>query len=279
MRKAMWSGICALAWVLGTGVASADVVTVTLTGTVSRVNDPSSNVQVGAPATATYSYDTFAPSSSPGVYTLAAPPASISVTVAGQTYQSQSNWVYLLNVDPSTSESNESSLWYYAFDPANNQNALQIGISNNLGGWPASTAIPATAPPMGLGSSGSINVMPGSAGFSIQITSATLAPSLTISPASSSFVAQQNFDAVVLLSSQIGVTSMQASVGGTPIALSYPGTCQLTAPNSAGRTGLICPNASAVLAALGAGATQVDWQVVLADGSTVQQSIIWNLVL
>ena len=40
MRKAMWSGICALAWVLGTGVASADVVTVTLTGTVSRVNDP-----------------------------------------------------------------------------------------------------------------------------------------------------------------------------------------------------------------------------------------------
>ena len=121
--------------------------------------------------------------------------------------------------------------------------------------------------------------MPGSAGFSIEITSATLAPSLTISPASSSFVAQQNFDAVVLLSSQIGVTSMQASVGGTPIALSYPGTCQLTAPNSAGRTGLICPNASAVLAALGAGATQVDWQVVLADGSTVQQSIIWNLVL
>ena len=279
MRKAMWSGICALAWVLGTGVASADVVTVTLTGTVSRVNDPSSNVQVGAPATATYSYDTFAPSSSPGFYAPAAPPASISVTVAGQTYQSQSNWVYVLNVNPSTSGSNGSSLDYYAADPANGQNSLLIGISNNLGSWPASAAIPATAPPIGLGSTGSINVMPGSAGFSIEITSATLAPSLTISPASSSFVAQQNFDAVVLLSSQIGVTSMQASVGGAPIALSYPGTCQLTAPNSAGRTALICPNASAVLAALGAGATQVDWQVVLADGSTVQQSIIWNLVL
>ena len=104
-------------------------------------------------------------------------------------------------------------------------------------------------------------------------------PSLSISPASSVFGAQQNFDAYVLLSSQIGITSMQASVGGTAIALNYPGTCQLAAANSAGRTALVCPNASAVLAGLGAGVTQVDWQVVLADGSTVQQSVLWSLIL
>ena len=104
-------------------------------------------------------------------------------------------------------------------------------------------------------------------------------PSLSISPASSVFGAQQNFDAYVLLSSQIGITSMQASVGGTAIALNYPGTCQLAAANSVGRTALVCPNASAVLAGLGAGVTQVDWQVVLADGSTVQQSVLWSLIL
>ena len=50
------------------------------------------------------------------------------------------------------------------------------------------------------------------------------------------------------MSSQIGITSLQASVGGNPIALSYPGTCQLAAANSAGRVAVICPNASAVLA-------------------------------
>jgi hypothetical protein len=104
-------------------------------------------------------------------------------------------------------------------------------------------------------------------------------PALTISPASSSFTAQQSFDAVLLLSAQIPITSMQASVGGTPIALSYPGTCQLGAANNAGRASIFCPGASAALATLGGGPVQVDWQVVLGDGSTLQQSVLWNLVL
>jgi hypothetical protein len=72
---------------------------------------------------------------------------------------------------------------------------------------------------------------------------------------------------------------MQASVAGTPIPLNYPGTCPLGAANSTGRTGLYCPNASAVLATLGGGTQQIDWQVVLGDGTTVHQSVLWNLIL
>ena len=282
MRKLVSLGLCTLAFAFGVSVASADVVTVNLTGHVTQVNDPSLGISVGSPVTATYSYDTLTALGSDGYYHPASPPASVTVSVAGQTYQSQSDWNYLVQVTPNTPGIFGSSFTYGAFAPQPPGDIYRIVVSfnDNSGGWPSSAALPTTAPSLSTGLSGSIGVSPlNSAGFSIQIDTATLAQSLTISPASSAFVAQQNFDALVLLSSQIGITSMQASVGGTPIALSYPGTCQLAAPNSVGRTALVCPNASAVLAGLGAGATQVDWQVVLADGSTVQQSVIWNLVL
>jgi hypothetical protein len=281
MRKIVSLGLCTLAFAFGVSVASADVVTVNLTGHVTQVNDSTLNIQVNSPVTATYSYDTLAPLGSDGFYHPTAPPANVTVSVAGQTYQSQSNWNYMVQVTPNTPGTFGSSFHYIAASPETQgvTSLIVVSFNDNSGGWPSSAALPTTAPSLSQSLSGSISVQPNSPGFLIQIDTVTLAQSLTISPASSSFVAQQNFDAVVLLSSQIGITSMQASVGGTPIALSYPGTCQLAAPNSVGRTALVCPNASAVLAGLGAGATQVDWQVVLADGSTVQQSVIWNLVL
>jgi hypothetical protein len=120
---------------------------------------------------------------------------------------------------------------------------------------------------------------PGSQGFYVQLDTWGLAPSITVSPASSSFIAQQNFDAVLLLSAQLSAASMQASVGGTSIGFSYPGTCQLAQANTAQRTALICPNAAAVLAGLGGGPVTINWLITLADGSTLQQSVIWNLVL
>jgi hypothetical protein len=282
MRKLVSLGLCTLAFAFGVSVASADVVTVNLTGHVTQVYDPSLAISVGAPVTATYSYDTLTTLDPSGYYHLASPPANVTVSVAGQIYQSQNDWSYLVQVTPNTPGTFGSSFNYFALAPESAGSSYRISVSfnDNSGGWPSSAALPTTAPSLSTSLGGYIGVNPlNSAGFSIQIDTVTLAQSLTISPASSAFVAQQNFDALVLLSSQIGITSMQASVGGTPIAFSYPGTCQLAAPNSTGRTALVCPNASAVLAGLGAGATQVDWQVVLADGSTVQQSVIWNLVL
>jgi len=125
-----------------------------------------------------------------------------------------------------------------------------------------------------------IHVQPaGSSGFFAQLDTATLVPSIMVSPANSSFISQQSFDAVLLLSAQLSVTSMQASVGGTSINFSYPGTCQLAAANNAQRTALICPNAATVLAGLGGGLHTINWLITLADGSTLQQSVVWNLVL
>ena len=70
---------------------------------------------------------------------------------------------------------------------------------------------------------------------------------------------------------------MQASVAGTPLALNYPGTCQLAPANNAARPALLCPGADAALVSL-QGVTQIDWQVTLTDGSLLTQSVQWNLI-
>jgi hypothetical protein len=54
MRKVSWFAGCVPLLGLGLNVASADVVTVNLTGHVTSVNDPSSAITVGEPVTATY---------------------------------------------------------------------------------------------------------------------------------------------------------------------------------------------------------------------------------
>src|SRR5262249_2822844 len=123
-------------------------------------------------------------------------------------------------------------------------NIALYGSAANGQGWPTSSGLPTDLPTqqiqmLGIGW-GAITTQT----FYGVIDTVSLVPALTISPASSNFIAQQSFDAVVLLSSQVSVTSMQASVAGTPIPLSYPGTCQLAAPNNAGRLALVCPNAS-----------------------------------
>jgi hypothetical protein len=288
MRRKSCLGGCVLALGLGVNVASADVVTVNLTAHVTRVNDSSLPIVVGQPVTATYSYDTLTlsapPPNPPGTYYPSPPPASVSVSVGGQIYQAQGNaWIYQITVLPTLSPTPASFAYTVAapYVPPGPPPPVFISINFNdtSGQWLLGTALPTTAPP--FTPNGSIFVQPagGSSGFVALVDSATLVPSVTISPASSSFVAQQNFDAVVLLSSQIGITSLQASVGGFGIPpLSYPGMCQLAPANNAGRTAVVCPNASAVLANLGGGPVTINWQVTLTDGSTVQQSVTWTLV-
>lgn len=282
MRKASYLFCCAVLLGLGLNVAAAAIVTVNLTGHVTSVFDSSLPIVVGQAVTATYSYDSSTPLGTDGAYHPVAPPASISVSVGGQTYQSQSNWAYQVILN--TGSSPQLNSFDYVAAATAPSNPLSPPLPPNIGihlvGWPASTAgLPTSAPPSGLFES-LINVAPpNSNGFVAQVDSATLAPaSLTISPASGIFLAQQNFDAALLLSSQTPITSMQASVGGTPIALSYPGTCQLAIVSNGAATALVCPNASAVLATLGSGPVTINWQVVLFDGSTSQQSVTWDLV-
>lgn len=280
MRSTSYLVGCVLALGLGINVASADVVTVSVAAHVTSINDSSLPLALGQAVTATYSYDTLTSPVSNGTYQPVAPPATISVSAGGQTWQSQSNWTYQVTVSPNGGFQQPAFDYSARYAPsAGAPQSIDIFFDDSV--WPTSTALPTDVPPASFGLSyGQISVIPpnGSGGFVAQVDTVTLLPSLTISPASSNFLAQQNFDAVVLLSSQISITSMQASVAGTPISLSYPGTCQLAPANNAGRTALVCPNASAVLATLGGGSVTIAWQVVLGDGSTIQQSVIWSLV-
>ena len=288
MRKLVWLGICTLALGLGVSVASADVITVALTGHVIDVYDSSLGVTVGQAVTATYSYDTSSLGSN-GSFQPAPPYANIDLSVTGgPAYQTQSNWAFTITV--SSGAAPEPIFFNYtATSPSSSSGgstSLSVAFAAPAGLWLSPSTLPTTAPsnlttsPTSPGVAGEIEVeLPNSYGFAVQVDSAALAPAITVSPASSSFIAQQNFDAVLLLSAQISVTSMQASVGGTSIGFSYPGTCQLAAANAAQRTALICPNAAAVLAGLGGGPVTINWLVTLADGSTLQQSVIWNLVL
>lgn len=276
MQKVVCLAICAVALGLGVNVASADVLTLVVTGHVGSVSDSSLGITVNQGVTATYSYDTSTLPSSTGVYQPASPPANITVAVAGgPTYQSQNNWTFQITV----SDPGFPMFGYTATSPSSSSGGattLLVGYYDPQSQWLIPPALPTTAPPF----NGSILVNPpNSSGFTVQMDSVTLAPSITVSPSNSSFIAQQNFDAVLLLSAQLSVSSLQASVGGTSIGFSYPGTCQLAAANGAQRTALICPNAAAVLAGLGGGPVTINWLITFADGSTAQQSVIWNLVL
>lgn len=275
MRKAMRLAFCAVLLGLGASVASADVITIAVTGHIQSVGDSSLGVTVGQAVTASYSYDTSTPLGSNGSYQLASPPANISVSVAGgPTYQTQNNWTFQITV----SDQGFARFDYTATSPSSGggTTTLDVGYQDPSGQWLSPPSLPTTVPPF----TGAINVTPpNSSGFFVQMDSVTLVPSITVSPSNSSFIAQQNFDAVLLLSAQLSVSSMQASVNGTSIGLSYPGTCSLAPANNAQRTALICPNAAAVLATLGGGPVTINWQIVLGDGSVLQQSVIWNLVL
>ena len=251
-----------------------------ITGHVTSIYDPQLGLTMGQAVTGTYSYDT-ASSGSNGVYSLVSPPSKITLSLTGgPTYQTQPNWSFQIMVE---SNQGQAAFGYQAVSPPvpGSSSLIEIGIADPSNTWLNPPSLPTTVPPLSnLNIYGSITVLPpGSRGFYLQIDTATLVPSITVSPANSSFIAQQNFDAVLLLSAQLSVASMQASVNGTNVGFSYPGTCQLAAANNAQRTALICPNAAAVLAGLGGGPVTINWLVTFADGSTAQPSVIWNLVL
>jgi hypothetical protein len=68
-----------------------------------------------------------------------------------------------------------------------------------------------------------------------------------------------------------------SSASGTPLPLTYPGTCALAPPNSEGRPAILCPDAHAALAATSP-PTQVDWSVELAGGTVLNKSVEWKLI-
>jgi hypothetical protein len=285
------SGLC-------TASASATIVTVNLTAHITGVSDQNGvfygQIATGQPVTATYTYDTNtvnqnSPPQVVGQYQPATPPANIAVTVGAFSFQSNSTLAgssqLQINVQPSSSGGFSS----FAINSSNNQAinppgagaaAINLFIVDATGQWPSSIALPTNAPTQNFSTTAfpsQLQIQGAQNNFQLtaQIDSAVLAPpAVQVSPASGSFLAQQHFDAALLLTPGAAqIVSLQSSAG-----FSYPGTCQLAPANSAQRPAILCPNADAVLAALGGGTSTVLWQVVLADGTQLNQTVTWTLI-
>ena len=288
----LFSGLCAAS-------ASASIVTVNLTAHITGVSDQNGvfygQIATGQPVTATYSYDTNTANqgfAQVGQYQPLTPPAKITVTVGAFTFQTNSTSPTLtgssqfqINVQPSSSGGTSS----FALNSSSVQSinapwatvaAINLLLVDATGQWPSSIALPTNAPtqnfstgavPSQLQIQGAVQD-----GFQVtaQIDSAVLAPpAVQVSPASGSFLAQQHFDVALLLTPGAQIVSLQSSAG-----FSYPGTCQLAPANSAQQPAILCPNADAVLATLGGGTSTILWQVVLADGTQLNQTVTWTLI-
>jgi len=291
--------------------AGAAVITVNVTGHVvgfsSSPSDPfANNIYVGEPITASYTYDTATGPYLQDTYRPNMPPASSAVNIGPFTFGSVlppagsfpgSNPAMEVAVFPGMSANGASfsiavpnNQLLQGGTPAANPNQLIYGVSFNFydatGQWPADMNLPSGAPALASLANSSIYIIMNSATVSeninIQIDSVALVPTtFEVSPASGNFVAQQRFDAALLVPAGMAqITTAQASVNGNPIsALSYPaGTCTL-APTTTS-SAILCPNASDFIdpAAVLPGPTIVDWQVTLTDGTVMHQTVSWNRV-
>jgi hypothetical protein len=296
----------ALLFVLLSGLfaasASATIVTVNLTAHITGVSDQNGvfygQIATGQPVTATYTYDTNTVNQNPppqdvGQYQPATPPANITVTVGAFSFQSNStpsqsmgSSQFQINVQPASS----GGLSFFAINSSSDQAinppgaavaTINLTIADATGQWPSSIALPTNAPTQNFSTAAlpSQLQIQGAAQNNFTLTawidSAVLAPpAVQVSPASGSFLAQQHFEAALLLTPGAAqIVSVQSSAG-----FSYPGTCQLAPPNSSQQPAILCPHADAVLATLGGGTSTILWQVVLADGTQLNQTVTWTLI-
>jgi hypothetical protein len=109
----------------------------------------------------------------------------------------------------------------------------------------------------------------------IEVAELIVPDALAVSPASGSFVANQHFDAAVILPRNSIVSNAHALANGMLLPLTYPGVCQLQAPNSAGNPSLLCPGADAALG-IAAGAP-IEWIVELTNGTVLTETVNWTL--
>ena len=276
--------------------AFAEPVTVKITARVYGWNDSAGvfNGQIpwGSLISGTYSYDTEAPTypqNGPGAYRPLGTQASISLRSGTFVFESVPESQFDLAVEPiGTLGSTDgrlriSSVGNRPLAPGVWVNGITFTFIDPTGQEPTSTALPAGAPDLQRFTENDLRIQGNDSSFHnfevwAQIETAELVPpAIEVSPGKGNFLAQQRFDAALLLPVGSQIATMQASAGGTPLPLSYPGTCSLAPPNSANRPAILCPDAHTVLTTLGAG-TPVSWHVELADGTLLDESVQWRLI-
>jgi hypothetical protein len=250
-------------------------------------------ITVGQAITASYTYDS---NSIPGMvvqngfdeYLASAPPAALSVSAGTFAFQSATGIEAVqIGVMPSPASGQPSS---FALTSQTGQplpsgtpvGPIQFMFADSSGHWPTSVALPLGAPAIANLSLSRIVVQVGTTSTQIvaQVDSVALVPpSIQVSPLTgSSFVSQQHFDFALIAPAGSTVSSAQVTAHGSPLPL-YPGAmCQLAPANSANRPVVLCPNGDLLLAGLGSGPQQLTFQVVLSDGTTINQSVVWTLI-
>jgi len=300
----------ALALGLGSGSAVAEILTVEVTAHVEMLNDPgnalSGQVVIGQIATGRYSYETTVPDSNPnynyGSYRQGPLQGRISINLGALKFESDNDpastqwagpfevpgqltsapWPFQVNVSP-------SYFWEYPsvftiMSDANKPLANGLGVDLIVGMF-RSFANPfyqdtllTQAPNLGQFSERQVHVIGQTAGgqyyfIQLQIDSVAVLPQLQISPTQSSFVRPQQIDPALI--TKVPVSTVRATVNGSPLPSSYLGQCQMVALNDQNRAALRCPN---IVPWLPTGQNRVDWSVDLFDGSTVTSSIDWEVI-
>jgi hypothetical protein len=78
----------------------------------------------------------------------------------------------------------------------------------------------------------------------------------------------------VILPRNSVVSNAHAMANGTPLPLTYPGSCQLQPQVGTGRPSLLCPAADSVLS-IQPGAP-IEWTVELTNGTIYTETVNWE---
>ncbi len=276
--------------------ASAVPLTVYINAHVAMVSDTAGllggQLAVGQTATGKYTYETSVPDQEPdpmyGVYSEGISQALTQISAGPLVFASDAaspNWNYTVTVHPSyTPGSAWSDLWINSNGNRPLPNGatvdfIQISLVDHYGHAPSSEYLPTSAPDLQAYSEKSVTVIGSSVAGSYTVvfeidSVTTVAPdALIVLPASGSSLQVQHFDAALLVSQGKQISSMQATVNGTPVQLTYPGTCTLAPPNSQSRPAILCPN---VTTQLQSGPNHVQWQIQLSDGTQAETSVDWE---
>jgi hypothetical protein len=97
---------------------------------------------------------------------------------------------------------------------------------------------------------------------------------IEVSPASGNFVANQTFDAAIILPRAGTVASARAFANGAPLGLDYPGNCHLQPAVGPGKPSILCYQASDMLPVTNG--APIDWTVEMTDGTSYTKTVTWG---
>lgn len=286
---------CALS-VLGVGSAAAKSITVRVTGHVTAFNNATGalgQIVAGEVITGTYTYDTNTANldttgDGNGHYQPSVPPANTSISLGSLLFQSVATSQFDIDVRPVAPALGGTG--YFTILATNGQSLasgasvshIGIAFADPYGQFPSSNALPTGAPILKQLNFSAAHVdgylNGGAWEFDAQIDSVQFVPpAIEVIPSTGDILPQQHFDAALLLPPGAPIATMQASVGGNPIPLFYPGSCQLVAPNSVGRAAILCPSVQLPPAGVDTQPLTILWQVVLTDGTQLNQTVQWTV--